>query len=487
MEAAKTTASSGTRAPSQPIVVLATLASAVLAYLGTGLHPLWPLLWLAPVPLLAIAARLRPRAAFLLALGAWLIGELNQWTYFTSILEAPLFLVILSLLLPATTFALAVLFSRRFLIRGSPILAAFGFPLLWVTWEYLSSISSPHSTFGNLGYTQMDCLPLIQVASITGIWGITFLVFLFAATVGALLSGAGKPAERRALAVSVGALLCAVFLFGGWRMSNPPASQTVSVTLIGRDVPLSVYLGPEGKGVKVLREYAGAVRQLTPRGTQVVVLPEKIARVSDSNSPEIDALFSAAALASSSAIDLGLVRRTPSGGYNSSRLYLPDGSAILNYDKHHLLPGVEPEKPGSRRVILEQSTGRWGLQICKDMDFPALSRQYAADGVTLMLVPAWDFGADGWLHARMAVLRAVENGFALARSARSGLLTVADDRGRILAEKPALPDRFASVTARLPVSSQATFYSRTGDWFACLCVTGSVAFLILLIARGGRT
>src|SRR5206468_8848188 len=75
---------------------------------------------------------------------------------------------------------------------------------------------------------------------------------------------------------------------------------------------------------------------------------------------------------------------------------------------------------------------RWGLQICKDMDFPELSREYALQGANLLLVPAWDFNLDRWLHARMAVLRAVENGFALARSARNGLLTLSDNRGRIV-------------------------------------------------------
>ena len=119
---------------------------------------------------------------------------------------------------------------------------------------------------------------------------------------------------------------------------------------------------------------------------------------------------------------------------------------IATYDKQHLLPGVEPEKPGSQRVTLNQPTGRWGLQICKDMDFPQLSRQYAGDGTNLLLVPAWDFHFDRWLHARMAVLRAVENGFALARSARNGLPTLADNRGRIVAEKPTTPDQFISLS-----------------------------------------
>jgi apolipoprotein N-acyltransferase len=61
------------------------------------------------------------------------------------------------------------------------------------------------------------------------------------------------------------------------------------------------------------------------------------------------------------------------------------------------------------------------------------SSNLAVPLANLLLVPTWDFNLDRWLHARMAVLRAVENGFALARSARNGLFTLSDNRGRILA------------------------------------------------------
>jgi apolipoprotein N-acyltransferase len=174
---------------------------------------------------------------------------------------------------------------------------------------------------------------------------------------------------------------------------------------------------------------------------------------------------------------LGLVRKTPSAVFNSSRLYSADGKLEANYDKHHLIPGVEPEKPGDKRVILDEPSGRWGLQICKDMDFPRLSREYAADGANLLLVPAWDFNLDGWLHGRMAVLRAVENGFALARSARNGLLTLSDNRGRILAEAATVPGRFVSITGNVNGSREETFYARAGDWFAWLCVAVFVSLL----------
>jgi apolipoprotein N-acyltransferase len=209
----------------------------------------------------------------------------------------------------------------------------------------------------------------------------------------------------------------------------------------------------------------------------VVVLPEKIARLSESGLAQVDALFSSAAAARHVAIDLGVVRKTTDGAYNSSRFYSAEGKLEANYDKHHLLPGVEPERPGNKRVVLEQPSGRWGLQICKDMDFPKLSREYGAEGAGLLLVPAWDFRLDGWLHSRMAMLRAVENGFALARSARNGLLTLSDNRGRVVAEAATVPGRFVSINGQLNVGQERTFYTRTGDWFAWVCVAMLVALL----------
>jgi apolipoprotein N-acyltransferase len=322
----------------------------------------------------------------------------------------------------------------------------------------------------------MDLLPLIQIASVTGIWGISFIPFLFATTVAALFSGAGKPSQRRVLAIVMGFVIFAVLVFGEWRLQSNSPTETVSVTLISKDVPISFYLGSEQQTLELFREYADEIRRVTPAGTQAVVLPEKIGRVSESALAEVDALFSSAAITRRCAIDVGLVRKTSSGAFNSSRFYSPDGK-LENYDKHHLIPGVEPEKPGEKQIILDQASAKWGLQICKDMDFPALSREYAAGGADLMLVPAWDFIVDGWLHSRMAVLRGVENGFALARSARNGLLTLSDNRGRMLAETKTAPGRFVSISGTLNVTPEETFYTRTGDWFAWLCVAASVGLL----------
>jgi apolipoprotein N-acyltransferase len=462
------------------LVVGAGLASAGLFYFGTGLHPTWWPLWLAPVPVLAIAPRLRGGAAFFLGSVAWLIGETNQWNYVRHEIELPLQIAVLYFVVPAVVFGFGVLFARGFLRRGSLFLASVALPVYWVTWEYLTAIASPHSTWGNLAYTQMDFLPLIQIASVTGVWGISFVVFLFAGTVAVLLGGEGNLSRRSALAVALGFLICSVLVFGDWRLQSNHSAKSVAVTLMAKDVPMTVYLGTEHQAVELLHEYADEVRRVTPVGTQAVVLPEKIGRVSERALPEVDALFSSAAAATDAAVVVGLVRLTSSGAFNSSRFYSPDGKLDANYDKHHLLPGVEPEKPGDKRVVLDEPSGRWGLQICKDMDFPKLSREYAAEQADLLLVPAWDFNVDRWLHSRMAVLRAVESGFALARSARNGLLTLSDNRGRIIAETATVPGRFVSISGKLNVAREETFYARTGDWLAWLCVG---TFVVLVASR----
>ncbi len=464
--------------------ILAGVASAALFYFGTGLNPIWWMVWLAPVPVLAVAPRLGRLVAFLLAAGACFIGQLNMWNYFTRVLEVPLPITLVALVVPALVFALGVLFARGFLRRGALFPAALAFPVYWVSFQYLSAVGSPHSTFGNLAYTQMNCLPLIQIASLTGIWGISFVALLFAGTTAALWSGGGTRRARTILCATVGLVLCAVFLFGIARLRSAPAGEAVKVALIGKDIPLSVYISSDEKAaLGRLREYADEIRRATPAGTQVVVLPEKIARVSESALPEVDAMFSAAAAATHAAIDLGIVRRTAAGSYNSARFYSAAGRLEANYDKHHLIPGIEPEQPGDKRVVLSQPSGTWGLQICKDLDFPALSRDYAADGTNLLLVPAWDFKVDGWLHSRMAMLRAVENGFALARAARNGLLTLSDNRGRVMAEAPTVSEHFVTVTGQLSVTRERTLYSRTGDWFAWLCLVVLLALLSLLFVR----
>ncbi len=115
------------------------------------------------------------------------------------------------------------------------------------------------------------------------------------------------------------------------------------------------------------------------------------------------------------------------------------------------------------------------------MDFPLLARQYSNDGARLMLVPAWDFIADGWLHGRMAVLRGVESGFSIARSVKQGILTLSDGRGRVVAQHVTGFPPFDILVGAVPLGNGPTFYDRTGDWFAWV----NLAFAVYFFCRHG--
>ncbi|MCI0355979.1 MAG: nitrilase, partial [Acidobacteria bacterium] len=144
------------------------------------------------------------------------------------------------------------------------------------------------------------------------------------------------------------------------------------------------------------------------------------------------------------------------------------------YDKRHMIPGFESHfAPGAAELVFEHQGVRFGVAVCKDMDFPALGRRYA--GVDVMLVPAWDFTDDAWLHSRMAVLRGVENGYAVVRSARNGVLTVSDAHGPVMTEAPSGPQ--AAYAVEVPSSGPGpTLYARIGDVFgwAMLALAGSL-------------
>src|SRR5206468_1674515 len=131
-----------------------------------------PVLWLAP--------RVSGRYAFFVAAAAYALGGLNEWSYSRQIL--PTWLVALLLSFGACLFGLGVLLFRSRIARHKVWQAALIFPAFWVTVEYLISVISIHGTFGNISYSQMNFLPIVQIASVTGIWGISFCMFLLAAT-----------------------------------------------------------------------------------------------------------------------------------------------------------------------------------------------------------------------------------------------------------------------------------------------------------------
>lgn len=451
--------------------------SAALFFLGTGLAPLWPLTWLAAIPLLWIALRVSSGQGFFVAAAAYGLGQLNEWSYARRVLPAS---VVASVLLAsACVFALGVLLFRSCVLRRKLWQAVLIFPAFWVAVEFTVAMLSPHGTFGNISYSQMDSLPILQVASVTGIWGISFCILLFASTIAVLLTSG--PASTKIPVVAGTVLFLAIVLgFGFWRLAaTPKNSPTIKVALIASDAPENINADTAGEAALLFQRYADHMTPLAQQGVQLFVLPEHSGPVTNGSQADTDAFWGQLAKQTGAFIAIGIDRIMPNVSWNQVRLYAPNGEFIGSYNKHHLLPHWEDQfAPDVNRTVLSMPSGKWGMEICKDMDFPRLSRQYSEDGIGLLIVPAWDFVDDGWLHGRMAILRGVESGFSIARSAKLGVLTATDDRGRVLAQRNTLGPAFASVIVDVPVRHDATLYSRFGNWFAWLC---AILFVLALV------
>jgi apolipoprotein N-acyltransferase len=293
---------------------------------------------------------------------------------------------------------------------------------------------------------------------------------------------ASRRARIRTALVGAGAIVLAL-CYGTWRLHATDAGNGTPMTigLVSLDTPIRPELSTP-KGQDVVQRYATAVRELAAQGAQMVVMPEVTLAVTEPDVPALRALAQQLGITLVTSVDY---RPAGKPERNMSLAFHPEGGAPATYSKRHLMVGVEARfTPGDTYTMLD-GTPRTGLLICKDMDFPATSRAYAALGAQLMPVPAWDFYADDWMHSRMAILRGVESGFAIARTARDGRITLSDDRGRVLAEASSVR-KDAQLVGALPLRHTQTLYARWGDWFAWLDLAALLVLLGIAFVPGTR-
>src|SRR5689334_17899755 len=233
------------------LIALACVAiSAPLIWGGTSLQPRWWMLWIALLPLLWFAGRDRSRLHGVIALIAtfiaWSLGSLNVWSFLRGLIALPVNVVLPIVILPAALMAIGIALWRRLLLRGRTASAVLSLPAFWVAIEYLNASTSPHSTWANLAYSQSDVLPLIQIASLTGVWGVSFVVFLVISTLGVLLSEFATPRSKRRIAIATTVAVAAVVAFGAWRLATPLAETgTLNVRMVNNDRRGNVFADDE--------------------------------------------------------------------------------------------------------------------------------------------------------------------------------------------------------------------------------------------------
>ena len=419
------------------------------------------------VPLLVMALRApRPRDAAFLAFVAGVMAEAGPMWFYGRILPVIYGLAIIQ----AVVFMLTVLFMRALYRRFPAAVAVLGFAVMTAAQEYLRSLVSPNGSFFALGYTLVDVLPLLQTASLAGIAGLTFLAAVIPAGLALLYV---QPRDAKAvLAWSVPVL--AALLYGFWQLAQAPG-PSVRIALLSDDRYAGRVFHQPDAGPDIAAAFARQVDAAAAHGPAAIVVPEKI-------------LATGAVLAppAGSIVVAGLDGPAPQGGrLNVAALYRP-GAPVGTYLKKRMVPDLEADYVrGTTELVTRIGGLSAGIAICKDMDFAQDLRLYGRRGVGLMLVPAWDFDRDAYLHGRMAIVRGVENGFAVARSASQGLMTLSDAHGRIVAERRT-EHAPGMLVDDLPTGRGGTLYSRSGDVFGQVMAAAWLALLAALAWRWRR-
>ncbi|HEX8285777.1 MAG TPA: nitrilase-related carbon-nitrogen hydrolase [Pyrinomonadaceae bacterium] len=364
------------------------------------------------------------------------------------------------------------------------------FPSALVTMEYLFNVAGPNGSWGSLAYTQYGNLALMQLASLTGLWGLTFLIGWGAATAAYVSEPGRARAERVRAGLTFAAVLGTVLLYGGARLALPhaggPALRVASVS--------PQYQNNENYEEALAASIQDYLYERSERealaGAKMILWPEDSFAVWKRD--EAATLERARDFARRHGVYFGVAygARVEEGSRryeNKSVMFTPAGDVAWEYMKAHPVPGYEEMYMvrGRRPApVYAAPEGRFAAAICYDGDFPGFMRRAAP--ADLLILHADDWRAITPFHARMSVFRAVELGVSLVRPTLNGLSLAADYRGEVLAAMNHFDSADRVMTASVPARGVVTLYSLVGDAFAGFAALCLLSLTILALLRPAR-
>ena len=416
--------------------------------------------------------------------------------------------------------------AALFIQRRSRGLGFLVLPAAWPLFDWLRSLGFLGYPWGMLGTSQYSVIPLIQAASVTGVWGVTFVVTLFNSVAARyVMASLSRSRAGRLPAMVLAGVLAASLGWGALAMARDAAGhsakvreKTVRLALVQQDAD------PRKDDYRAVFETLKRLTNAALASHPDIVVWSETAFVPNIRrwSKEDPARYPYAELVKEFlayqrgigtwlltgnddyefAVQNGVEERLD---YNGSVLFSPTGQRVETYHKIHLVPFTEyfPYKrqlpalyrmlqnfdayfwePGKRRVVFRHPLFSFSTPICFEDSFPNDVRLFVRAGAQVILNLSNDYWSltdtEAMQHAANSVFRAVENGRPLARASASGLTCVVDPLGRITTRGPLYEPAF--LIADVPVGDDGhdTLYSLWGDWFP----VSLGAVLLLLLAFG---
>jgi apolipoprotein N-acyltransferase len=479
------------------------------------------LAWIAFLPLFwAVDSVERPGSALVLGVLFGLVFALVDvsWVYRTVTVHGGFgpaggVALYLSMALTLALFPGIFAMTATFLVRRGWSLGLAA-PFVWIALEYARATAFTNFPWDLVGYSQVGRLPVVQIADITGVYGVSFLVILVNGALWELLRGVrgGRKLPLRLAGVTL-LLFLSALAYGTvrlWEFPPPrPQKGDFSVGVLQGNIPQEMKWNPDALEYTFLT-YKRLGRAAVKDGAKLLVWPET--SVPLVFSPKSEAWKVPAAISTKLGVPM-LVgapseRKTEGGtGYFNSA-FLVDGSSLrFRYDKIRLVPFGEymplswllPLGPGmaardgdyspgrKMTVISVEGCPRFSVLICYEAIFPDLAALALKNGA-LMLVnitnDAW-FGrsAAPYQHFAMARMRSIENRVWFLRSANTGISAAFDRAGRIIRMIP--QDISGQFVVGIPDDIRAgSLYTRIGDLFAWACVLTVVIALVPRVRSG---
>ena len=441
-------------------------------------------------------------------LWGWLFGGVVAmfqffWLWFLVVPVQPATRVLLNLGV-VLLFAYLGLYTAVFalLVRRFGLWSA---PLVWPLVEFLRSQLQIAFPWDLLGYTMTPYTRLIQPAAIGGV----YLVSAWVVLVSLLLYKLATSRPRRAYLAATLAAFLAPLAFSFFTLK--PDSPWFRVAIIQPDVsPLDK--GDWDSRERIQADLVQMTREAAASRPELILYPETATLVDVTRSSTIGPALQHLVDSLGIEVFTGTPLRDEQhgSGHNGAVLIRPgEWPPRQRYYKIRLTPFSEKipyvdELPILRRLIGTADMGDWtrgwnltvfdwrlgklsGL-ICYEAIFPDYARRFALRGSELFAVVT----NDGWFgrvlgaqqHAELAVMRTVENGIPMIRSANNGISFIIDPYGRVLKQTRLFTRAILVGTVPRPIGP--TLYRRWGDWFMYVCLGGIAVGLVLKRLAGSR-
>src|SRR4030042_27696 len=484
---------------------------------------LFGLAWIALVPFLLSLYDRKPKQAFMTGLffgipyffGTlyWIYHSINHYGGIPFVASIAI-VVLLCFYLSLYMGIFALLFSVT--IKTTKLPALFIAPVFWVVLEFLRSYLFTGFPWSSMGYTQYKFLTVIQIADITGIYGVSFLVVAVNGAIADIFLIRRRLRDMPLFPLSqivIGLVVLLVFtlatiIYGQIRLREKTPGNTFNASIIMGNIEQDKKWEPSYQNA-VIEIYKDFSLKAISSSPSIIIWPETAVPFFF----ETDRVYTKELVDFQNQLNTYLLFGSVLIKGKTDKRYLLSNSAVLldkagkvdyMYDKIHLVPfgeyvplqkilfflnklvvGIGDYTPGDHYLRAETPFGDFAPLICYEIIFPGLVRKFYSNGgdfIVNITNDAWFGRTKGpFQHFSMTVFRAIENRKPVIRAANTGISGFIDSNGRIISKTNLF--QMAVLTGDITTDSTRSFYAKYGDLFSYIWVVFSIVLLTNLFGK----